>query len=374
MKTFIHFKTLTIGLAMFSMFFGAGNVIFPLAIGHFAQDQTLYAILGLLITAVAVPFTGLIAMILFDGDQKRFFGAIGPIPGFLMAFTIITLLGPLGSTPRCIALSYSTIKISAGEIPPLLFNALACVIIYLFTYQKKRILDWLGYFLTPLLLGSLAYIIIKGLMTADVVAASTEQDHFAIFLHGLKEGYNTMDLLAAFFFSSIILSAIKETLSVYPQEGMLKIALRSSAIGAFLLAATYIGFSLIASYHSQDLAIAGMDQLLGAITMKIMGPSAGIWVCFTIAIACLTTAIALCNVFAEFAATQLFQNKISYHTSLIGTLLVTFVVANWEFEGISAFLGPILEICYPFLIALTAYNLYTVLLAKRKNKLVTSDS
>ncbi|MBN9378320.1 MAG: hypothetical protein BGO14_06625 [Chlamydiales bacterium 38-26] len=361
----VHFKTVAIGLAMFSMFFGAGNVIFPLVIGHYAQDKTLFAVLGLLITAVAVPFAGLITMIMFDGDQKRYFGVLGKIPGFLMALMIITLLGPLGSTPRCIALAYSTIKLSFGELSAPLFNALACVIIYVFTYQKKYILNWLGYFLTPLLLGSLAFIIVKGLFTAEVQHTMSESS-LSIFLQGLKEGYNTMDLLAALFFSSIILHSIKETLLVHPEQKMTTLVLRACGIGAFLLAATYIGFSYVASYHSHALSIKGIEQLLGAITLKIMGPSAGLWVCFTIALACLTTAIALCNVFAEFVSIRVFNHKISYKQALIGTLLTTFIVANWEFAGISAFLGPVLMICYPILMLLTAYNMVRIFLEGKK--------
>lgn len=365
MKTSLHLKTLGTGLAMFSMFFGAGNVIFPLVIGHYAQDKTLFAILGLLITAVALPFAGLIAMILFDGDQKRYFNVVGKIPGFFIALFIITLLGPLGSTPRCIALAYSTIKMSAGEIPPLLFNGGACLIIFLFTYHKNRILDWLGFFLTPLLLGSLAFIILKGLFASEGAISSIEQKEWTVFVHGLKEGYNTMDLLAALFFSSMILHSLKNTVSLYPDEGLMKIVLRSCAIGAFFLAITYVGFSFVAAYHSQDLVLTGVDQLLGAITMKILGPSAGIWVCLTIALACLTTAIALCNVFAEFLSTRVFQNIISYRTALIGTLVATFIVSNLEFAGISAFLGPVLEICYPFLMVLTGYNIVIGILDKR---------
>ncbi len=357
MNTHLSFKIIAIGLAMFSMFFGAGNIIFPLAIGHYSQDKTFFAIFGLLLTAVAIPFAGLMAMILFNGDQNRYFGILGKTPGFIIALFIITLLGPLGSTPRCIALAYSTIKMSFGHVSPIIFNGIACVIIYFFTYQKKRIMDWLGYFLTPFLVVSLAYIIIKGLLSSDISVSETNQDPLTIFLHGLKEGYNTMDLLAAFFFSSIILSSLRDTIVKYPQENLIKIALKSCLIGALLLALTYIGFSYIASYHSKNLSINSTDQLLGAITMKIMGPSAGIWICLTIALACLTTAIALSNVFAEFISIQLFQNKITYRTALIGTLLTTFIVANLEFEGISAFLGPILEICYPFLIVLTAYNI-----------------
>lgn len=365
MDTKLNYKTIAIGLAMFSMFFGAGNIIFPLAIGHYAQDKTVFAIIGLLITAVAIPFTGLIAMVLYDGNYRRFFESIGKVPGFLIALFIITLLGPLGSTPRCIALAYSTFKLSAWEISPFLFNAIACVIIFLFTYQKKNIMKWLGYFLTPLLLLSLAYIIIKGLWTAET-SPTIEMDNLSVFLHGLKEGYNTMDLLAAFFFSSIIVTALKESASTSSTKDLLSRALFATAIGAGLLAITYVGFSFVASYHSQELAINGMDQLLGAITLKIMGPSAGIWVCMAIALTCLTTAIALCNVFAEYIQKELFNDQISYKTALIGTLIVTFIVANFEFQGISAFLGPILEFCYPLLIALTAYNIGRALLMNQR--------
>src|ERR1700730_16757905 len=103
-------NTLATGLAMFSMFFGAGNIVFPLALGQIAQDKNFYAILGMLITAVGVPFLGLIAMTLFDGDYKRFFGRIGKVPGFIVAACIMGLIGPFGAIPRCIALSYSTAK------------------------------------------------------------------------------------------------------------------------------------------------------------------------------------------------------------------------------------------------------------------------
>src|ERR1700722_11983722 len=102
MKFLLKTESLSLGLAMFSMFFGAGNVIFPLALGQFAGDKNLYAILGLILTAALIPAAGVFAMILFEGNYKNFFGRLGKVPGFLLAFTTISLLGPLGSTPRCI--------------------------------------------------------------------------------------------------------------------------------------------------------------------------------------------------------------------------------------------------------------------------------
>ena len=223
-------------------------------------------------------------------------------------------------------------------------------------------MDLLGYILTPLLLLSLLIIIVMGFMTAPDVQ-NIDHSNLSIFLHGLKEGYNTMDLLAAFFFSSVILSSLRRSAGTEEEKqprNLLARAIKSSLIGAVLLAVTYIGFSFIASFHGHSLDISGKDELLGAITLKIIGPSAGLLVCFTIALACLTTAIALSAVFAEFLQKSVFIN-ISYHTALISSLIVTFFVSTFEFTGISNFLGPILQICYPALIALTFLNIAHIL-------------
>src|ERR1700729_2091169 len=118
MKKILKSEALAIGLAMFSMFFGAGNIIYPLAVGQYAGDKNLFAMMGLILTAAVMPIAGVIAMILFDGDYRKFFGRLGRIPGFLLALTTISLLGPLGSSPRCIALAYTTLKNAFLDMSP----------------------------------------------------------------------------------------------------------------------------------------------------------------------------------------------------------------------------------------------------------------
>src|SRR5262245_25771526 len=115
MKQFLKSTVLATGLAMFSMFFGAGNIVFPLALGQFTKDQTLYAVLGLTLSAVLVPFTGLISMILFNGDYRAFFQRMGKWPGFLVSVVIMGLIGPFGAIPRCVTLSYSTVAMFLPE-------------------------------------------------------------------------------------------------------------------------------------------------------------------------------------------------------------------------------------------------------------------
>lgn len=358
MKKFLKSEPIAIGLAMFSMFFGAGNIIFPLAVGQYAGDQNFYAMCGLIITAALMPIAGVIAMILFDGNYRQFFGRLGPIPGFVLALITISLLGPLGSTPRCIALAYTTMKSAFLVMSPTVFSALSCVLIFAFTYRKSYILTLLGWVLTPLLLAALILIIIVGLLTSTA-APMTDYSNLNMFLHGLSEGYNTMDLLAAFFFSSTILSILRLRYqeSNTSETKHLTVAYQASIVGAILLSLVYIGFSYLASFHAQSLNIGSKDELLAAITMKIAGPYGGILVCITIALACFTTAIALITAFTDFIQTEVFNNKISYEIILIGSLIITFLVSTLEFTGISAFLGPILQISYPALIVLTFLNI-----------------
>lgn len=358
MKKIISLDAFAIGLAMFSMFFGAGNVIFPLAVGQYSGDKNFYAIWGLILTAAIMPIIGVIAMILFDGNYKKFFGKLGKEPGFILALIIISLLGPLGSTPRCIALSYATLKTSFFEISPLLFSAGSCAIVFLFTVKKNHILTLLGWVLTPILLSSLIAIILIGLWVPAQITP-VDQTKLHVFLHGLKEGYNTMDLLAAFFFSSTILNILRVQYAQHDDSSktIVRIALKASAVGAILLAAIYMGFSYLASFHGADLLSISQDELLAAIILKIAGSEAGLLVCLTIALACLTTAIALLSAFTDFFQKEVFQGKISYEMTLLGATLMTFFVSTFEFTGISAFLGPILQICYPGLILLTFLNI-----------------
>jgi LIVCS family branched-chain amino acid:cation transporter len=362
MRKFFKSQAFSVGLAIFSMFFGAGNIIYPLAVGQYAGDKNFFAICGLLLTAAVMPVAGVIAMILYEGDYRRFFGRLGSIPGFILALLIISLLGPLGSTPRCIALSYATIKDSLFDVSPHLFSALACAVIFLFTASKRQILSLLGWVLTPLLLGSLVLIIILGLLT-DQTASPVTGSPWSLFLHGLSEGYNTMDLLAAFFFSSTIIHVLRmrsvkeseerggETKSTY-----VEVAFQASLMGAFLLAVIYIGFSYIASFHASSLDVP-TEGLLTAITLQLAGPYAGILVCTAIALACLTTAIALISSFTDFIHREVFEEKIGYLPTLVGALVLTFFVSTLQFTAISNFLWPILQVCYPALIVLTFLNI-----------------
>ena len=127
-----HRKTVvTAGFAMFSMFFGSGNLVFPLLIGKEALHQYPVAILGLLVTAVLVPFLGLISIILFDGNYRTYFERLGTIPAFLLIAIILMLIGPFGVVPRCITVAYGGFSLIYPNLAISSFSLLFCLTIVL---------------------------------------------------------------------------------------------------------------------------------------------------------------------------------------------------------------------------------------------------
>ena len=344
---------------MFAMFFGAGNVVFPLIIGKSAQGSVFYAVIGLMLSAVCVPFTGLIAMILFNGNYSAFFRRIGALPGFLMTALIIALIGPFGAIPRCISLSYSTMTMFLSDIPIEPFSAFSCLLILLFTMRPSSILDMIGKVLTPLLLATLLVIIVKGIVSAPTMPPTTIDSVNALSF-GLIQGYQTMDLLGAFFFSAVVISCLQENLHPNRKQDyrhLTTLTLKASAIGAFLIAVIYVGFAYVAAYNSTSLEAVNSDLLLGTLALHVLGPYAGIITSIAVALACLTTAIALASVFAEFLQRDIMRNSIGYLPALIVTLITTYFISTLEFRGIIELLAPILAVCYPALIVLSLLNI-----------------
>ena len=341
------------------MFFGAGNLVFPLAAGQYAQDQNFYSALGLLISGVGVPLLGLLSITLFDGNHQAFFARIGKYPGFLATAFIMLLIGPLGAMPRVISFAYSTMNTFFPGTNLVVFSVIACLVVLLLTYKRSRILDILGYVLTPILLLTLAILIIKAFFTEPNLIEADEGP-VAVFLHGMYQGYFSMDLMASFFFSSVVILCLKQELHPTDQKDfkkLIKMTIKAGCIGASLLALVYIGLSYVSAYNSEFLIAVPKEEMLGALALKILGPYAGIITILAVAMACLTTAIALAVVFAEFLHEDITKMKLSYGASLVITLLITFLISTLNFEGIMNYLQPILIICYPSLIMLSFVNL-----------------
>jgi branched-chain amino acid:cation transporter, LIVCS family len=345
------------GFALFSMFFGSGNLVFPISAGMESQGHCFLASIGFLLTGVIVPFLGVLGMMLFKGDLLHFFSCFGKKGTFIFSLIALSLMGPFGVLARCLTVAHGALTMILPHISLPVTSFLLCLIIFLLTVRKNKIVTILGSILTPFLLVSIGAIAVFGLKNSALPTASALGSWIS-FKNGFFQGYQTMDLLAAFFFSGFIIKYLNDRFSShFDERGKLKIFAKSALVGASILSLVYVSLVVLGWIYHAQLSAIPPQELLGAIALQSLGALAAPCVCLAVIFACLTTAIVLTSLFAEFLRTEVMRSKIGQAPAILATLAIGFLVSTLEFAGIARFLGPVLETIYPALIALTVVNI-----------------
>lgn len=359
---------LTAGLAIFSMFFGAGNLIYPLITGMTAGQYTWLGMIGFLLTAAVLPLLGLTSMIFFDGDYDSFFGRLGYIPGKIIIFICMMIIGPIIAIPRIVSLSEIMIQpfipwlSHQNHYQSFIFALVFLTITFLATYRESKIIAVLGNVISPILLGCLSVIVIKGLyegLTYKEIIPAITHNKFVIFTENFIRGYETLDLLGAIFFASIVISLLKIQAQGASNALLLsKMGLKAGLIGVSLLCIVYIGMSTLSVYHSHGLETLDAGQLFREISLRILGAHGTLIIALAVLLACLSTAIALSAVVAAYIEHEIMCNTITYVQSLVITLLACLPLSIFGLEKVLALTGgPIVYVGYPIIISLTLCNL-----------------
>ena len=362
-------KSLVLGLALFSMFFGSGNLIFPLAVGQSSGDFSVIATFGFLTTGVFVPFLGVLAMIAFDGQYLKFFQTFSSKLAFVFVFSLLLFWIPLGSAPRCVTLAYANVyQILPFQISLWLFSLFYCSLVFWLSKNQSQLLDLLGRYLTPVLLLTLSFLFLSALLSesAQIQTASLTKDAYQAFKLGLLEGYNTMDLIASFFFSATIIQRLKESENTSLSEDHLHLTLRSCLVGMLVLALVYCGLIMIASKHVSVINESPKDQLLPTLALALLGPKLSILAKICVFLACLTTSMALLDVFSEFLSQRVFQEKYSLLSMQMATTLLTYCLSILGFEGISRLSVPVFQVIYPALLVMIFIVMFKKLFKREK--------
>jgi LIVCS family branched-chain amino acid:cation transporter len=356
---------IVVGLALFSMFFGSGNLIFPLFVGKLAQDQWLPATLGFFCTAVFLPFLGVVAMVTFRGSYAAFFDILGKWGGFLLTLVLLTTWIPLGSSPRCVTLAYAALNSNIPSIPLWAFSLAYCGMIWFVVAKKSRMIEILGKFLTPALLICIALIVAFGLYQAPELAKS-EYTGLQMFTTGLHEGYNTMDMIASFFFSASIIEILRRTCKT--ESAALKHTFKACLVGIAVLGIVYVGLIGLAATHALTLDVIPKDKLLIHIAHSVLGAELGILSSIAVFLACFTTSVALVVVYADFLTEHVFQDVRRGRIALMLTIISTFLMSLTGLEGITYVTETLLAIFYPTLLVLIVINVPRKLFFQKKEE------
>ncbi|MGK7378734.1 branched-chain amino acid transport system II carrier protein [Planococcus sp. 1R117A] len=358
MDTKLSFKAYAIvGMMLFALFFGAGNLIFPAQLGQYAGSEVWIAIAGFLTTGVGLPLLGILAIgYSKSSDLQDLSSRVHPIFGLIFTSLLYLTIGPFFALPRTGAVSYEVgIAPFIGQeymtIGLLVFSAVFFGISLWLSLNPSKMVDSIGKFLSPAILVTLGALLIIAIFN-PMGSPEAPQEAYAgnAFLKGFTEGYNTMDALASLVFGIIVIATVRK-LGVTSSKGILAATLKSGIVAAALLAIVYTGIAYLGATSTSTLGLleTGGPVLSGAAS-HYFGTFGTLLLAVIITLACLTTAIGLIVANAEFF--HKLTPKISYKTYVVIFSVFSFVVANAGLANIITYSIPVLMFLYPLAIVL----------------------
>ncbi|WP_416190705.1 branched-chain amino acid transport system II carrier protein [Neisseria sp. CCUG12390] len=346
-----------VGLMLFALFFGAGNLIFPAFLGQQAGENWFSAMLGFLLTGAGLPLLGVIAIGYSNSrDVQVLASRVTPLYGILFASALYLAIGPLFATPRT-----ATVSFEIGVVPYIseenktlglaLFSLFFFGVAYWLSLSPGKLVDRIGKILTPALL--ITIVILMGYAAMNPMGALTEaQGDFAVrpFAKGILEGYGTMDALASLVFAIIVIDAVR-AMGVDNRAELLRTTTIAGVVAASCLALVYL---MIGYMGATSVAGLGLQENGAAVLSKTaqyyFGNGGNILLSVIVFLACLSTAIGLIVANAEFF--NRLCPGISYKTFVTVFTVVSMVFANKGLAGIISFSIPVLMLLYPLTVVI----------------------
>lgn len=342
----------TLGFALFAMFFGAGNLILPPFIGLKSGEEWFAAVSGFFTTGIISPFLGVLTVVLFGTSFTDLGKRVNPVVVTVLAFLIMLCIGPLVAIPRTAAATFEIgIQPIFTGFNPVIFSVLFFAIVFFLSVSQSRIVDIIGNFLTPFLILSLGILVIMGLLNPTALAQDTGVSTQQSYVYAFHQGYQTLDVLASVIFAGIIISAAID--KGYTNAGeRFKITIAAGLISMVALLFIYGGLIYLGA-HSGFAAseeISRVDLLLH-ISKSVMGNNGTIVISVAVALACLTTAIALTAAMGSFVE-KLTKAKIGYRAAVLITCIVSGYFSVKSVDEIIEYAVVILSFVYPITFAL----------------------
>lgn len=344
-----------VGFALFSMFFGAGNVIFPPFLGMEAGSRWLEGFSTYFIADIGLAMMGMFAL-LRVGSSEQVLRRAGKLPAEILMCAIVLCIGPMVAIPRTSASAYEmAIAPNLSGVSPVVFSVAFFALILVLCLKESAVVDIVGKVLTPLLLVGLFAIIIKGIVAPlGEIAALPQISNVTV--TGIKAGYQTMDALAALPFGIIILQSV--TAKGYKQgKSQLRVVGGAALLAGVLLLAVYMGLAYLgATVSTQYTGSIGRAALIMAIVEALMGKTGVVIFGVVVGLACVTTAIALTSSAAAYFS-ELCRGKVSYKVFVAAICVFSAVVSNLGLDRIVAVAAPVLDVVYPPALVLICISL-----------------
>lgn len=351
------FDSLFIGLMLFSMFFGAGNLIFPPFLGALSGTSHWLAMAGFILTAVGLPFAVLLAISFAKGGVDTIASRVHPLFSNVYMVVIYLSIGPFLAIPRNAGVAFEMGVMPFAKdswnstLVLFLYTAVFFLLVYAVSLNPAKMEKFMGRWITPVLLLSVVALCTSGLLNLDTAKLAPSAGYESgAFFKGFLEGYNTMDALAALAFGIVILTAIQKK-GVHDEKQLSRHTLKAALVAGSLLALVYVSLGLLGGNMASHGIYENGTAILSSASTLLFGKAGTAFIGFIFTLACFTTVVGL-----TAACGQYFSNlmpKASYKTVVIAVTLIGFTLSNLG-------LNQILKVSVPFLV--TAYPLTIVLM------------
>lgn len=348
-------QVIMVGFTLFAMFFGAGNLIFPPALGFSSGEYFWTAIIAFVLTGVGLPLLGVIVGSISKGGYKESLRNIHPAFGVVFLVVIYLTIGPFFAIPRTATTAYEMAIVpfldSNTGIWLLVFSLIYFLVVFALSIKPGTLVNTIGQVLTPLLLiGIVSLIVVAGIAYfGNPISATSEQfETSSAFTIGFTEGYLTMDAIAAIAFSVLVLNSIRQ-LGINNRRDLLVGTIKSALLAAVLLGVIYISLAWLANRVDLGGAVVD-DQNLGTFLLTFMsndvfGIFGPILLGVVVFLACITTGTGLIVSVSEYFNSIL--PKVPYKMWVVLFVLISFGLANQGLDQVIATSIPILSIIYP---------------------------
>ena len=355
-------KMLLLSFMLFSLFFGAGNLIFPPFLGQNAGKNMPFAIIGFLITAVILPVLGVVVIAKFDGLEKL---ARKVNPKFAMVFTILIYMsiGPGLGIPRAASVPfemaiapYLSENVSSGMMM-LLYSTVFFLTAGWLAMTPSKLMDRIGKFLTPSLLVLLTFVFLSFIFRGTTQVSMPQPDYASgAIVKGFLEGYQTMDAIAALNFGFVIAATLKN-LNVKENKQIVSCTVKAGIVAGSILTMVYLMLSYMGMMSSGVYSIQDNGAwTLRCIVYQLFGNTGAVILAVIFTLACLTTCIGLITSISQFLSKL--TPKISYKKWIFIIVGFSFAVCNQGLNTILSISVPVLNMIYPVSIVLVMLGLF----------------
>lgn len=346
---------------LFGMFFGAGNLIFPVHLGQLAGKNVVPAMIGFIITAVGIPILGVAAIGNTHSDGlQSLANKVGKGYGYVLTCLLYLTIGPFFAIPRCATTSFTTgIAPMLGENVSesavlLIFSLIFFALVLFFSLRPANITVWIGKIINPLFLIFLAVLVLAALLDPGAAVSAIEPDsayQSGALFSGFIEGYGTMDAIAGLAFGIVVIDIIR-SMGVTDDSAVAKDVLLSGVFAGILMALIYVATILMGTQSRGLFEISENGGIaLAQISEYYLGTAGSIVLALTITFACLKTSIGLVTSCSD-AFARMFPKTLNYKTWACIFTVFSFAVSNFGLSKIIEYSLPVLMFLYPLAITL----------------------